>query len=136
MREPDALIPYIDARMRMPFAWGDRANDCASFADGGCRAQGCGSIIHELGVSWTTGLGAARVLKRLGGLQAAMDLRRLRVARAKALRGDIGLVEGAHGPLLVLIEGDTVAGPGPYGVQRFPRQALIAAWDIERPRRA
>ena len=47
-----------------------------------------------------------------------------------ARRGDLGLVLGAHGPLLVLIEGDAVAGPGPDGLQRFPRTALEAAWDI------
>ena len=66
-RDPDALIPYLESRMRTPFAWGWRANDCASFADGGVRAMTGRSVIRELGVAWTTALGAARVMKRLAG---------------------------------------------------------------------
>lgn len=134
-RDAEALAPFIESRLRTPFAWGARANDCAGFAANGVRAVTGRDLIRELGVSWTTALGAARVLKRLGGLDGACDRVMPRTPPAMARRGDVALVDGAEGPTLALVEGETLAAPGASGVVRFPRAAARLCWSIDREAR-
>lgn len=114
----------------MPFAWGSDQNDCVSFAAAAVQAV-TGRRIDFNGSHWSTGRGAARVLKRLGGLEAAVDRHLTRVAAPFAQRGDIAAIEGEHGLLLTIVEGDTLAGPGPSGVMRLPRTAAVIAWSAE-----
>lgn len=136
VRDYTGLARFLDARMRTPFAWGDRANDCVSYADLAAQAQGYASFVRALGVNWTTARGAARVLRRLGGLEAAVDGALRAVPPARAMRGDVGLVAGLPGGLagasLVVIEGQTVSGPGPAGRIILPRAALLKAWSLDR----
>ena len=46
-------------------------------------------------------------------------------------RCDVGLVEIDGRESLVVIEGDTVVGPGEAGLVRLPRAALKAAWSLD-----
>lgn len=131
MRDHDALVAFIESRTRTPFAWGRSKNDCISYGLAAVKAQTGVDLLARSGLRWSSALGAARVLKRLGGLEAAIDARLPAVPVAMARRGDVGLLAGQHGPLLVVIEGETVIGPDIAGARRAPRQALIKAWSIE-----
>jgi len=127
MRDFAALARYLDARRTMPFAWGSAANDCVSFYVGAVRAMAQVDLIGAR--SWTTARGAARVIARLGGFEAAIDAHMPRVAPALARRGDAaGVACPGHGMMLMLVEGDTLVGPGTHGILRRPRAAMIAAW--------
>ena len=75
--------------------------------------------------------GALRALARRGGLRAAVDGVLRRVARAKAQRGDVGLVRVDGREFLVVIEGDLVVAPGPEGLVRQARAALAYAWSLD-----
>ena len=55
----------------------------------------------------------------------------VRTSPAAARRGDLGMATMSTGPSLVVIEGETVVGPGLTGNERLPRSALTAAWDVE-----
>ena len=114
----------------MPFAWGRDKNDCVSFAAAAVLAT-TGREIDFGGARWLTKVGAARVLKRLGGLEAAVDRHLARVTPAFAQRGDIAAILGSGGLLLGVIEGDTIAGPCPTGIMRLPRAAAQMAWSAE-----
>lgn len=114
----------------MPFAWGSDRNDCVSYAAAAVKAS-TGRIVDFDGAHWTTAIGAARALGRFGGLEAAVDRYLTRVAVSFAQRGDVAAVRGEHGLLLMIVEGDTLAGPAAAGTMRAPRTAALIAWSAE-----
>jgi hypothetical protein len=129
MRDHHAVAAYLAARSRMPFDWKD--NDCVRFAQGAIEAQ-TGEHV-ALPARWGTAAGAARALKRLGGLEAVVDGILPRIAPALAMRGDIaGVADEDFGLRLMVVEGDLLAGPGPEGIRRVPRREMIAAWSADR----
>jgi hypothetical protein len=123
-RDYDAFVALLDARMRAPFAWGRRANDCVSFAGAAVLAQTGEDLLADL-PDWTTAIGATRALKRVGGLVAAVDARLSPVPNALAQRGDVALIDART---LMIIEGPTLVGPGASGLVRRPRADMIRAW--------
>ena len=129
-RDLDALITFLEGRARMPFAWGRSRNDCISFGLGAVKAQTGVDLLAGSGLRWNSALSAARVLDRLGGMDAAISARLAVIPVAMAHRGDVGVVQGVNGPLLVVVEGDTVVGPDLNGCQRLPRSALIKTWTL------
>ena len=114
--------------MRTPFAWG--SNDCVSFACDAAQALTGEDYRARLGVRWRSARSAATALEARGGLKAATDQVLRRVARAKAHRGDIGLVIIEGRQSLVVIEGELVVGPGAEGLVRLPRAVLQRAWRV------
>lgn len=130
MRDLAALARFIAERAVMPFAWGRHANDCAGYSIEAVRVQTARILLP--GTVWTTARGAARVIRREGGIEAlaGRDLRR--IAPARAMRGDIaGIHDAAHGITLMVVEGETLVGPGETGNLRMPRSAMIAAWSVD-----
>ena len=125
MRDLNAQAAYIAARENMPFAWG--SHDCAHFAAGAIKAlTGIDPLAGIAG--WTSERGAMAELKRRGGLIEGVSAILDEIPIAWAHRGDIGAVESEAGPLLMVIEGMTLVGPGPTGLVRLPRTYLIATW--------
>lgn len=130
-RDHVALVALIEERMRTPLTWGKRANDCVSFAGAAALAQTGEDFLKAL-PDWNTQRGAVRVLKALGGLEAAVDGVLSPVPLAMAQRGDIGLVEIDGVASLMVIEGETLVGPGDAGQVRRPRSDLRKAWSLDR----
>jgi hypothetical protein len=130
VRDLEALLGYLAERAAMPFAWGREENDCVSHMAGAVKAQTGRNCLPE--ANWSSETGAARVLRRLGGIEAAMDARFARIAPAAALRGDIaGVADARFGFRLMIVEGDSLVGPGPRGHRRNPRSAMVIAWDAD-----
>ena len=129
MRDYDALAAYVAEREAVPFRW--NGHTCAHFVASAVQAQTGRNPLNGLRLTWTTEKGALRALKRLGGLEAAVDALLPETPVARADRGDVGLVEGERGPFLVLIEGLTLAAVGSMGLERLPRRRLIKAWGAE-----
>lgn len=129
-RDHDALIRFIAERERTPYRAGRRHNDCAAYAGGAVSAQTGRNPLR--GLRWSTEAGAARVLKRLGGMNAAVSARLTPVAPASAARGDVaGVADEAFGLRLMIVEGNTLVGPGARGNKRMPRAAMIKAWSAD-----
>ena len=130
-RDPSGLIAWLNAPVA--FGYGPGALDCVRDAMGAAAAQGRPVRLRH---GWTTERGARRVLKRLGGLEAAVDSVLPAIAPAHAVRGDIGLVRhplpgGGQIELLAIVEGDTLAGLHPRrGRVRLPRRAMVKAWSL------
>lgn len=129
-RDLHAFAAFLAERGPMPFDWGRSANDCVAFILAGIEAQTGRDMLP--GVTWTTERGAARVIRRLGGLEHAFDVRLRPIVPAMAQRGDVaGVVDDRFGVSLLFVEGATLAGPGARGTKRLPRTAMIRAWSID-----
>lgn len=129
-RDYDALLRFIAEREAVPHSFGKQRNDCVAYGAGAIRAQTGRAPLGRL--RWTTVRGAARVLKRLGGMEAAVSARLRPIAPAEAMRGDIaGIDDAQFGLRLMVVEGDTLVGPGAHGNKRQPRAAMIKAWSAD-----
>jgi hypothetical protein len=141
-RDTAQLIAFLNDRATMPYAWGSTANDCISFVNGAVIAQTGKCALS--GAKWSGKTGALRVLKRVGGIAAALDARFERIPVAFARRGDIAGVPveamrgiaDAEAALIglhpAIVEGMTLAAPGERGLRRMPRSLAIVAWDVTR----
>lgn len=126
-RDLNALLGFIAERAPMPHEWGSSRNDCVAYMAGAVKAQTGRDCLE--GLSWSSEIGARRVLRRLGGLEAAMDARFVRIAPAMAQRGDIaGIPDELLGVRIMIVEGATLVGPGARGEKRNPRAAMTIAW--------
>lgn len=122
------LQAAVSARLLMPFAWGSQ--DCALFGADCVEACTGADPAADLRGRYRTELGAARVLKRLGGL-AALAAARLgpEIPPTLAVRGDIGLSDRGDGRMaLVVCNGGVWQAPGPAGIV-IARQPL-RAWRV------
>ena len=129
-RDLNALMAFMQAKHALPFDWGRHRNDCVSYALGAIEAQTGRRLLRRR--NWHDEATAAEVIADMGGLARSVTRRLRCIAPAAALRGDIGAV--AHptfGLALVVIEGATLAGPGPRGTRRLPRSMLLRAWSID-----
>lgn len=127
VRDYVALLAYIEARQSAPFKWGCRANDCVSFATGAVETM---TGVKMKLPSWSSRAGARRVLRRMGGLVAAVDGALVRVPLSRAARGDVAVVDTGAGPVLMLVMGDYLLGPDFGGLRRLPRSRAAIAWSI------
>lgn len=124
-RNRPALVAFIDSRANRPHDW--TGNCCARFVLGGVEAQ-FGSA-PALAVEWSDLRTARRALAAVGGLEAEADRLFEAIEPAQAQFGDIaGVDHPSEGFLLMIVEGETLVGPGDHGNVRAPRREMVRAW--------
>lgn len=132
MRDHHALAAFLTERVALPYGGFQDFDCCVRFADAAVAAQTGRHPLEALGHTWSSKIGAGRLLARLGGLEPAVSLLLPTIGFGSAMRGDIALVPsapaGVAGMGLMIVEGDTLAGPHAHGVRRLPRSAMVAAW--------
>jgi hypothetical protein len=121
-----AALAVIEGRIAAPFVWGSDANDCISFMAAVMRAH-C-DYDPIAGLHWATEAEGRAVIASLGGFEAAIGTRLLPCEPAMAQRFDAAMVETPTGPLLTIVEGDRLVGPGPDRQRRLPRARMVRAW--------
>lgn len=127
IRDYEALHAYVASHMRTPFAWD--GHDCVTFCANGVRVQTGRDPLGEYRGCWKTARGATALLKRLGGMEAAVSLKLASIAPAMAQRGDVAGWRDPDGRIqLALVDGETLVGPGEHGLMRLPRSAMVCAW--------
>lgn len=132
MRDVLALHAFIDSRASTPHEWGRAKNDCVSFVLDAVKAQTGHSRATKL--KWHDEKSGLRLIKKLGGLEAAFDRYFQRVAPAMAQRGDIaGVPDPDLGLKVMLVEGETLVCPCDTGNYRLPRNRMVAAWSATLP---
>ena len=126
-RDIPALLATLFARRHLAHEW-RKGRDCVSNAMICVEAQT--GIDHLADMpDWTTRAQALAVARSLGGLRKAMDDRFNRIAPSMTHRGDIaGLADKTFGVRLMVVEGETLVGPGDHGLERLPRKAMTIAW--------
>jgi len=128
-RDIAALLALIEARRDWAHAW-TRGRDCVSFALRCVEAQTGVDLLADI-PAWRDRREARQVTHDLGGLTAALDERLDPIAPALAQRGDVAaLAEPTFGIRLMVIEGETMVGPGDRGLERLLRYAMIRSWSI------
>lgn len=131
-RDVEALLAFIDRRQLQPHAWGRSENDCVGYALDASEAQTGKRRAPR--ISWATRKEALRVIARFGSLEAAMDRHFQRIHPAQAMRGDIaGVPDATFGIHPMIVEGETLVGPGDRGNRRLPRRAMTIAWSAVAP---
>jgi hypothetical protein len=128
-RDYSALHRFIAERTAMPFEWGHDKNDCVSFAGAAIAAQTGANPIGER--KWTSEDEASAALNEAESLGEAVTGLLTEIEPAFAQRGDVGAIEHGNNLILVIVEGDTLVGPGPRGLRRLPRRMMVKAWSVE-----
>jgi hypothetical protein len=133
-RRPDwraRLAAYVAASRRRAFAFG--AFDCVLFAAGAVEAQTGVDLRRELAGTYTTEVGAARVLRRNGFADpaaiAAAFLDSIPVAAAR--QGDIAAIRTGAGVALAVVGGPhLLAARAGSGLIALPLTAAVAAFRV------
>ena len=139
-RLPDWRLRFdalITDRLRAPFAWG--SNDCVLFAADNVLALTGEDLALGLRTH-TNALGAARALRRLGGLAALVE-RALGPSchAAGATQGDVVMVLMGDGrdtgcatrsALGVCLNPQSAIGPGVDGLRQIPMARALCAWKV------
>lgn len=115
------LPEYLTTHLGEPFAWG--SHDCVLFVG---RWIALATGIDPLAdlPKWQSETQARRVIKKVGGLEKAMDARFKRIDPNFAKDGDVGLV----GDRLCLFSGAQLVGPGVGGLVHVKRIEALCAW--------
>jgi hypothetical protein len=127
---PSRLFDFVAERWEAPFVWGE--NDCVLFAADAVLAITGGDLAAQHRGTYDSALGAARLLKELGGIESLPVAAGLEeVPPLMAQRGDVVLVDQEErGPTLAVVVGEFVAGPGPNGVAYLPASSAVRAWRV------
>ena len=123
---PERLAAYIAGTRSLPFAWG--WHDCASFAAGAVLVTTGRDLRPQ---PWMDRRSAAQLLRRTGGLVAAVDAALPRLAApALAQRGDVVLVQTPARRWLAVCDGAVGWAPARNGLAAA-RMALAAiGWEV------
>lgn len=126
-RDIPSLLVWIAAHRLQPHTW-MRGGDCVSFTLGAVEAQTGIDHLDDFPM-WSTMREALAIARSLGGLTCALDSKLVRIAPALAQRGDVaGLPDRAFGVRLMIVEGETLVGPGARQQERQPRDAMVCSW--------
>ena len=133
---PTRLFEFIEARREVAFEWG-RQDCCLFVCDGILTITGLDPAAKLYRGKYRDALGAARLLKKHGGVEALAE----KVCTAHgffelstpliAQRGDVLLLDtAAHGPALGLCVGSQIAAAGPLGLTFSPVGVARRAWRV------
>lgn len=136
---PTRLFSFIEERRDAPFEWGRQ--DCCLFVCDGIHAMtGVDPAKPDFRGRYKDGLGAARLLKKHGGVEAVAGMVCARlgfapVPVASAQRGDVVLIHATANeePALGLCLGAQGAFPGKAGLEMHPLGDCQQAWAVARP---
>lgn len=132
---PERLAAAIRAARDKPFAWG--RFDCALFACDCAAAMTGVDAGARFRDRYRTELGAARALKRIGGVASlealAIAVLGPPISVAEAQRGDVVLIETEWGPALAVIalNGREAFAPSrTHGIVALPVASAHSAWRV------
>lgn len=131
---PARLDLFFKEAQTRSFAWGQ--HDCALWAADWLLVLGYPDALGDLRGRWSSHLGAARLLKRLGGLGTATGCRLAAigvqtVSVAFARRGDLVLIRPSRGlDGLSICTGSRAACLAPQGITFLDKAKASVAWRI------
>ncbi len=133
---PTLLAAFIESRRSVPFEWGK--NDCCLFpCDGILAFTGLDPAAKMFRGKYHDALGAARLLKKHGGVEAVAEMQCAKYGFTEcpvplARRGDLVLCEATadEGPALGLCDGARSVFPGATGMVWHPTLNCRRAWRV------
>lgn len=126
-----ALFNLTVERHARAHEWG--VHDCALFAADCVRVMTGADPMADIRGTYTTRIGAARAIKKLGvdTLAEAVTLQLPSIVPSMAQRGDVVLCNGSDGEFLAIVQGITAVGPSRRGLIHVPVSQALAAWRVE-----
>jgi len=127
---PEILVAEVHLCMRRPFVWG--AHDCALMAAGIVHAIAGVDHMNDLRGTYHTATGARRVLRRLGGLDAALTAR-MGAPRGDlnhAMRGDVVVIDTPLGRSAGICLGSESVFPSLTGAVFHPTRVCASVWSV------
>lgn len=130
---PGLLAEFIQGAEKRPFLWGEF--DCCLFAADWVLACTGVDVAIELRGKYKSGTGAARVIKKYGGIERMVDdlLAPYGVIKppiTKARRGDVCLLDTPLGDALGVCCGERIACATFNGVAMASLRSARAVWMI------
>lgn len=125
---PERLLDYIAAREARRFEWGRRANDCCSCAFG-WALEAVGIDAMAAIEDYATADEADAILARVSMIEVA-DAHFARAPVGMLQRGDLALVQIDGADSLMIVEGETLVGPGRRRLERRPRTDALMGWKV------
>jgi hypothetical protein len=123
------LAEFCRQRETIPFAWG--SNDCVLFA-ADCVLATTGVDHAAKFRGYRTAVHAARLIKKLGGLEAIVTLALgPSIPLHEVVAGDVVLIEIESTIALGIYTGSACIGPGKSGIIVVSRTQMVAAWKTE-----
>jgi hypothetical protein len=124
----ERLQVLIAERRTAPFVWGK--NDCCMFAADCALAVSGIDLAADVRGTYASGFGAARVLKEIGGVEAAGARAGEEVMPLMACVGDLGLLNEGERALLGVCVGNAWLVPTGAGLGAHPLDAARKAWKV------
>lgn len=126
---PEDLAAFFEAHRELPFAWG--SNDCALFAADAVLAMTGVDVAKDLR-GYTTELGAARLIAKVGGMKAlALSCGVKEKAAGFAQRGDVVLADMEGRETFGVVSGDGYwRAPGAEGAVARPMSEALAVFGV------
>lgn len=118
----------ISENWRKPFKWGE--HDCVLWAANNTLAITGSDPALEFRGTYDSALGAARILKEHGGMEALISSKFESVRPAFANVGDILLVMQNEQPMMAVCNGQTMLAPGEFGLVALPTLSAVNAWRV------
>lgn len=115
------LADYITSHLQTPFGWG--THDCVTFTVGWLEAR-TGRDYLSAHRPWTSAAQAARIVKRLGGLQALFDAHLAPIHPNLARDGDVTIYQDTA----YIFSGRNIVSAGESGLIFNPRAEATCAW--------
>lgn len=127
-RDYGAWAAYLEDRASWTFGYTPepRMQDCARWIAGGLVALTVRNPLSEFNGRWTSEIGAARVIRRHGGMISAVGSVLNEVLPTFAQRGDVALTESGA---LTFVLGDLLVGlDEARGYVYLPRASAVQFW--------
>jgi len=123
-----ALSDLVAQAHHRPFARG--VHDCCLWAAECADVQTGQSRVEAFRGTYSDGNGAARILRRLGGLRGIGAQLGAPIPARQAANGDVGLVRFEGRPLLAVCAGSVWLAVGPAGLVSVDFFAASHAWRV------
>ena len=125
----EALCERIAEDRRRPFAWGE--HDCVLWAANVVLAMTGQDLATRYRGRYRNALGASRLIKRLGGMDAILcAVLGHPIAPLYARAGDVGIVENAGADVIAVCVGMDWIAPTASGLGTVPFTAARSAWRV------
>ena len=124
---PERLNTFIESRRNAAFVFGE--TDCCMFAADAVLTITGVDLAADLRGTYSTKLGAAKVLSERGGVAGVVTLPAIPVLMAG--RGDVVMIETPDGPALAVCIGSKIAAMSADGLAFVGMDTAITAWKVD-----
>ena len=119
----------VQTRRALPFVWGN--HDCCLWAADSTLTLTGTDFAKDLRGTYSTATGAARVLEKLGGVQAIAEAALgPSVPPSYAALGDVVLINSAGRPALAVCGGQAILAVSEQGLEYLPMSEAVFAWKV------